>query len=254
MIIYNQNQQYFYSTKINDGGIFSGFGTRFLGNGRQTETMLNFFEKNQTRYKKIVIPNQIHSTNLEVFQSGSSVKIESIEDTDGVITKENDVILTVRTADCLPIIFSSKDSGIIGISHQGWRGSLKKMVIKMVDKMVDLGAELETIAVAIGPGIGPCCYDIDEDRYYQFLEEFDGYSTRIFHFHGSKRFVDLTQLNYLLLVAEGIKKYNIDFFPFCTSCDQARFFSFRRSKENKLLEMFHFIMKTDKPKLFAELN
>lgn len=253
MITYDSDLKIFYSTKINDQNFFSGFGTKNLGDGRRSENIIQFFQNLNLTVQKIIILEQIHSTNIEIDQ-GKNNRLEKIEDSDGVISKQNNCLLTVRTADCLPIIFVDKQQGIIGISHQGWRGSLKNMVNKMVEKMISLGAKKENILAAIGPGIGVCCYHIDEDRYYQFLEEFDGYSTKIFQRRGGVRYVDLTHLNYLLLTDSGLQSKNIDYFPFCTKCDKNRFFSYRRDKKIGYGEMFHFILKTDEPKLFTPLT
>jgi len=254
MITYDSSLKIFYSTKINDQHFFSGFGTKELGDGRKADSILQFFQKINFTVQKLIILEQIHSTNIEVYQKDAGNKVEKIEDGDGVISKKDNCLLTVRTADCLPVIFVDKKQAIIGISHQGWRGSLKKMVSKMVEKMVGLGAKKDEIIAAIGPGIGFCCYYIDNDRYYQFMEEFDGYSAKIFQMRGGKRYVDLTRLNFFLLVDSGIKTENIDYFPFCTKCDKNRFFSYRRDKGSDYGEMFHFIVKTDEPKLFTDLT
>jgi len=245
MIIYDDNLKIFSSSLINDESFFAGFGTKFLGDGRKLENILNFFSSNNLTYKKLVIPEQIHSVNIEVFESKTKENLEKISETDGVITKEPRVVLTVVTADCSPIIFVDKKNSVVGISHQGWRGSVKRMAQRMLDRMIKIGASVESTKVAIGPSIGECCYNIDEDRYYEFKEEFDGYSDKIFHLRGGKRQLNLALLNYLLLLEKGVKKENIDYFPFCTKCDKKRFFSFRRDKKGERYgEMFSFIMKT----------
>lgn len=253
MINFDNQIKIFYSDKINGGGYFSGFGTRFLGDARKTENIINFFSLHSDPFDKLIVLEQIHSANICVYKKSNELKIEKIEDTDGVITSEFNTLLTVRTADCLPIVFADKISGVIGIAHLGWRGSIKRLAQKMVKKMRENGASKENILVVIGPGIGSCCYNLDDDRYYQFLEEFDGYSKKIFRFHGGKRYVDLTKLNYLLLQEIGIDKKNIDFFPFCTYCDKNRFFSFRRDKKGEFNEMFHFIIKKEEQELFNNL-
>lgn len=244
MIIYDSNLKIFYSSLINDNNYFSGFGTRQLGDGkRQIENIFKFLDSNNIKYSQIVIPEQIHSTNIEVFIEKNREKMKKIEDTDGVITNEKEVVLTVMTADCVPIVFADKKNGVISISHQGWRGSIKRMSQKMIDKMIEIGGSIENIKVAIGPSIGDCCYDIDNDRYYQFFEEFDGYSQYIFHRRSGQWYLNLAKLNYLLLLEKGVKKESIDFFPFCTKCDKERFFSFRRDKKLIEGEMFSFILK-----------
>jgi len=244
MIKYDNNLKIFSSSLINDDFYFiSGFSTKALGDGRKINVIFDFFQKNKFSFKKIVVLEQIHSTNINFFNSKTNSILEKISDTDGVITKDKETVLIVRNADCLPLIFVEKEEGVIGISHQGWRGSIKRIAQKMVDKMVEMGAKKEKIIVAFGPAIGACCYNIDEDRYYQFKEEFDGYSDKIFFYRGGKIFLNLSLLNYLQLKEKGLEEKNIDFFPFCTQCDKKRFFSFRRSKKDDYGEMFNFIVK-----------
>ncbi|MDO9028256.1 MAG: peptidoglycan editing factor PgeF [Candidatus Roizmanbacteria bacterium] len=244
MIIYDSNLKIFFSSLINDERFFGGFGTRYLGDGRRIDNIFNFFNNNGISYKKIVIPEQIHSTNVAFFYSTSVDNLEKIPETDGVVTKEVNSILTVITADCSPIMFVEKQQGIIGVSHQGWRGSVKRLGQKMIKKIIEMGGKKEDILVAIGPSIGECCYNIDDDRYYQFVEEFDGYSEKIFHRRQGKLHLNLSLLNYLQLKEIGIPEKNIDHFPFCTRCDKKRFFSFRRDKKEDYGEMMSFIVKS----------
>lgn len=231
-----------YTSSLINNKFFGGFATRQLGDGMHLRTIVDFLKESEINFEKVIVPGQIHSSNIEVINKQNENNL--IEDTDGLITKEKNIVLTVRTADCLPIIFCDEKNGAIGISHQGWRGSLKKMAIKMVEKMMEEGANRENIKVMIGPGIGLCCYDVDDDRYFEFLEE--GYPENIFRTIKGRRHLNLTLLNYLLLIEAGIKKENIDFFPFCTSCNEEKFFSFRRDKhkhkQKNLQEMFSFVL------------
>ncbi len=243
MLIHEPSLKIFYSTKINDNQFFSGFGTKEAGNAASISNIINYFIDINESNDKLVVLDQVHSVNIGVVDQEKVKRIEKVEETDGVVSKEAGVILTVRTADCLPIIYCDKKNQVIGISHNGWRGSIKRMVQRMVDKMISLGAESREILVAIGPGIGGCCYDINDDRYYQFREEFEDYSDRILQNKRGKRLVNLTLLNYLLLLEKGIDKKNIDFFPFCTKCDRARFFSFRRDTKKEYGEMLSFIIR-----------
>lgn len=243
MIIYDSNFKIFISTLINDERFFGGFGTRYLGDGRRTDNIFNFFNYNAISYKTIVIPEQIHSTNVSVFNSNLMDNVERISETDGVITEEKKSVLTIITADCSPIMFVEKQRGIVGISHQGWRGSVRRLGQKMIKKIIELGGKKENIFVAIGPSIGECCYNIDDERYYQFIEEFDGYTDKIFHRHQGKLHLNLSLLNYLQIKEIGISEKNIDHFPFCTSCDKKRFFSFRRDKKEDYGEMLSFIVR-----------
>lgn len=242
MITFNSDLQIFSSNKINDKQYFSGFSTKALGDGRDVRTILRFLDSNKIHYKKLVVLDQIHSVNIHFFDSQKTYMVEKIIDTDGILTDQQGVVLVVRTADCLPLIFTDKKRGLIGISHQGWRGSLKKMVAKMVETFVAHGAKKDDIRVAFGPAIGVCCYDIADDRYYEFMEEFSQYEAKIFHFEQGRRHLNFSLLNYLQLRDTGIEKAQIDFFPFCTKCDNKHFFSFRRDKKETFGNMFSFII------------
>lgn len=244
MIIYDSELKIFYSTLINDDRFFGGFGTKFLGDGRKTENIFNFTQTNIPNFKTIVIPEQIHSTNVAVFNSKSLDNLQRISETDGVVSNDTNSVLTVITADCSPLIFVEKKKGLIGISHQGWRGSVKRLGQKMIKKIIEMGGKKEDIFVAIGPSIGQCCYNVEDERYYQFIEEFESYANKIFHRHNGKLHLNLALLNYLQLKELGVLEKNIDHFPFCTRCDNKRFFSFRRDKKKDYGEMISFIVKS----------
>lgn len=243
MITYDSDLKIFYSTLINDDKFFGGFGTRDLGDGRNIDTAINFVQANAPNFKTIVIPEQIHSVNVTNFSANLIDNVERIPETDGVVTKDANSVLTVITADCCPIMFVDKKQGIIGIAHLGWRGSVKRLGQKMVKKIIDLGGKKENIMVAIGPSIGQCCYDVEDERYYQFVEEFDGYADKIFHRHQGRLHLNLALLNYLQIKELGVLEKNIDYFPFCTRCDKKRFFSFRRDKKQDYGEMMSFVVK-----------
>lgn len=243
MIKYDSGSKIFYSTLINDDKFFGGFGTRDLGDGRNIDTAISFAQTNIPNFKTIVIPEQIHSINVTNFSANLIDNVEKVLETDGLITKDTNSVLTVITADCSPIIFVEKKNGIVGISHQGWRGSVKRMAQKMANKIIESGGKKENIFAAIGPSIGECCYDIEDNRYYEFLEEFDGYAKKIFRRHHGKLHLNLTLLNYLQIKEIGIPEKNIDYFPFCTRCDKKRFFSFRRDKKINYGEMLSFVVK-----------
>jgi polyphenol oxidase len=244
MITYNSSLKIFSSSKINSSEVISGFGTKDLGDAKKPEPIIMFLKTNNISYKSLVVMQQIHSINIHIYNKiQDSGDYQVIEDVDGLVTKEKDVVLVARTGDCVPIIYSDEKNNIIGISHQGWRGSVKKMVQKMIQTMLDLGAQIQYLKIAIGPSIGACCYEISDDLYYEFLDELNGYSEKIFtHRHG-KWHLNLLLLNYLLCLDMGIDKNHIDFFPFCTRCDKKRFFSYRRDKKQDFGEMMSFIIR-----------
>lgn len=242
MIAYDQELKIYYSTLINDGNYFSGFSTKEAGDGRAKETISGFFDENDIEFKNIISLEQIHSANIEIYDSLLSNE-DRIPETDGVITKDVKVPLTIQTADCVPIVYVDKKSGLIGISHNGWRGSLKKLQIRMIEQFIEHGSNLDHIKIALGPAIGDCCYEIKDDLYYSFLDELEEYSKKVFRMRGGRKYLNLTLLNYLMLLDKGVKKENLDFFPFCTKCNAEKFFSHRREGKDLKGKMFSFVIK-----------
>lgn len=222
----------------------AGFTSRAAGDVRKIQTIKDFLKEEDITYKKLVVLEQIHSINVGSTYQDHIGEVEQIPECDGVITKELGVCLTVRSADCVPIVFYDPIAGVIGASHQGWRGSVKNMVGRMILAIEKMGGRRQDILMAIGPAIGMCCYTIDRDRYVLFMEEMERFERLIIRPHGDSYHLNLLRLNYELAREVGITHDHIDFAPYCTSCDKDRFYSFRRHKATgeSFGEMMGYIM------------
>jgi len=230
MILYDSKNSVFFSSLVSKSFLKHGFGTK------------NF---SLTSIKTHVHPKQTHSDNISVIDEINQNSV-NIENCDGLITKKKGVVLTVITADCVPMIFADEKAGIIGISHQGWKGTLNRLPGKMIDIMLSLGASVQNIYCLFGPAINDCCYEIYGERLNQFKNEFK--SELIFRKRNGVNFLNLIKANYLTLTQKGIRNNQIDFFPFCTSCDSKMFYSYHRDK--KIIgEMTSFVMQSFPPAL-----
>jgi len=241
MLYYNDLLQIFFSDTLAPG-VVCGFASKAAGNGTNIDQTLNFFNKQKINFTHAVFLNQIHSANVQVIHEPLE-RISVFSETDGAITNLLNTVLIVRTADCLPIAYADPESGFVGISHNGWRGTIKRISLKIIDLLKNRGVQIKNLKVIIGPGINQCCYEISEDRYYAFLEEFNGYAKKIFYLYKRKIHLNLLKLNYLLLLEAGLIPSQIDYFPFCTACDEERFFSFRRQSPASKGEMFNYIFR-----------
>ncbi len=247
MIFFNTRLEAFSSTVLRMYPKFLfGFTTRDSGDCRKTEVIIDYFTKNSIRYNKLVILEQIHSAN--VLTTHKEVRnIERLEEADGVISHEENTALIIRGADCLPVVCFDPESRFIAAAHVGWRGSLKNLMGNLVDNLVRFGSKTQNLFMVLGPAINQCCYEIDVDTYGEFMTHMERFNKLAFRPHGSKYRMNLLKLNYALALEHGVLKENIDFFPFCTSCDQNRFFSFRRDFKNKpdqFGEMMGYILMT----------
>ncbi|MBN2534164.1 MAG: peptidoglycan editing factor PgeF [Spirochaetales bacterium] len=145
---------------------------------------------------------------------------------DGLVTAEKDIFLSVTVADCLPVFIVDKKTGVYGLVHSGWKGTgITLEAVKCMEK--EYGSKREHIRVVIGPGIGPCCYQVEEKRYRRFLSRFGPESCGKVK---GNYFIDLKKANLILLKEKGIT--DIDIIKNCTSCDHA-FHSFRRDGKER---------------------
>ncbi len=172
-----------------------------------------------------VRPVQTHSTHIGYVTDLSSL---IYNDTDGLITTLDGVTISIKTADCVPVIYSDNQNRVIGIAHMGWRGVYDNFTAQMIKGMIASGAYIDTIKVAIGPSIGPCCYRMYGPRMDQFLKRWPSETEQSLIVHGSNTHLNLAQMIYLQTRQEGLKKQHIDYKPFCTRCDDHHFHSYQR--------------------------
>ncbi len=181
--------------------------------------------------------HQTHSSRVELVDlSHKGVGISKdpfLQGVDGLVTKDNSLILSVRTADCVPILLADIKSGVISAVHSGWRGTVGRIAKNAVELMVSQGANKENIITAIGPCIGSCCYWVGGEVYDLFLES-DPDFAESFVFHNPKGLtLDLVRANKQVLIKAGILPTNIVALEICTKCNPKEFFSHRRSGPNR---------------------
>lgn len=92
---------------------------------------------------------------------------------DALITTRPGLGLSVRTADCLPVLLADPRTRAIAAVHAGWRGVAAEIVPKTVRAMAErFGSRPEDLVVAIGPGIGGCCFEVGPEVAIQFAPFF----------------------------------------------------------------------------------
>jgi hypothetical protein len=99
---------------------------------------------------------------------------------DGLLTASRSLLLSVRTADCHPILLVDIKKRVVAALHAGWRGTLKRIAQKGVGEMRHwFGSRPEDLRAAIGPGIHGCCYEVGEEVREQFRSQF-AYADKLF--------------------------------------------------------------------------
>ncbi len=153
---------------------------------------------------------QIHSGKV------IRTKVSGLQgEADALITTNPELWISVRTADCLPILLADPVARVVAAVHAGWRGTVEKIVTHTIAEMLELGAELSTIRAAIGPGIGECCFEVGAE----VSPHFDAVG---------KTYVDLAAANERQLQQAGLALDNIWVSKQCTRCNPDQFHSYRR--------------------------
>jgi YfiH family protein len=174
---------------------------------------------------------------------------------DGLITMTPGLVLTIQTADCLPVILVDSKRRAVGVFHAGWRGTVKRIVEKGVGELRRyFGTRPQDIKAAIGPGVHSCCYEVGEEVVAQFESQF-AYGSELFretqdsdpirekypllfltarapgHSQLPTRILlDLMEANRRQLITTGVPARNISASPLCTACRVDLLFSYRAEK------------------------
>ncbi|MEW6088977.1 MAG: peptidoglycan editing factor PgeF [bacterium] len=184
-----------------------------------------FFDLNGFRENNIAKPEQTHGEKIAEVKTGVNLCFPA---TDALITREKGVVLSVMTADCLPIMVFDVFNQIIVLIHSGWRGTLLFLAYKTVKKMkTDFNTKARDCYAVLGPAICSNCYSINNDLADKTTKAFNGREIGLKRKNG-KIYFDLVETNTILLRNAGLKSENIYPSNFCTSCQPALFFSHRR--------------------------
>ncbi len=182
------------------------------------------------QYENITAGKQTHSANIRIITEadlGKGVsRVSDFDEVDGLVTNLQNVPLVVFYADCVPILLAEEDAGVVAAIHSGWRGTVSEIAGLAVDIMKsEFGANPEKIKAAIGPSIGPCCFETGEEVSSQFESRF------VKALPDKKALVDLWSANKEILLHKGLKEENIEVLNKCTMCNSDVFYSYRTHKE-----------------------
>lgn len=151
---------------------------------------------------------------------------------DGLITDCPQVALVVFSADCTPVLLFDPVRMAAGAIHAGWRGTALGIAAKAVDAMVSsFGCRREDIRAAIGPSIGPCCFETDQDVPQAMLDGLGEEARTAICKKGDKFYVDNKLCNALWLRQAGVTVTDIS--SSCTRCAPERFWSHRAAGDKR---------------------
>ncbi len=148
---------------------------------------------------------------------------------DGAITEERGVLLSVKVADCVPILMYDPQKNIVAAVHAGWRGTARGIIINAIGLFKDrYNSSPEEILIAMGPSIRWCCYEVD-DRVLSLVRERTG-EGEFYIIRNGKTCLDLPSANMYQAISEGVPGENIWISGDCTFCYPERYFSYRYNR------------------------
>jgi YfiH family protein len=192
---------------------------------------------------------QVHGNTVVVVRgSGGSTKQDpryGRPEADVLVSDDPNVAIAVRAADCVPLLMADRVRGVVAAVHAGWRGTAARAAVAAVEAMGrECGTRPEDVIVAIGPSIGPCCYEVGSDLVDAFAAA--GHQRHLIQrwfatppkprgtfgrgLEGKLR-LDVAGANRDLLVLAGVNKENIHTSGLCTAEHLEVLTSYRAEKE-----------------------
>jgi len=172
---------------------------------------------------QLVATRHVHGTN--VWAVGEPLADDA--EFDGLVCDRVGPVLGAFAADCIPLVFADPEARVCGAAHAGWRGTIGGVAQNVVGRMLEKGARVERIRVALGPSIGPCCFEVGPEVTEEFRQTF-GEVPEMIVAGPRKEHIDLRVAMRTALERAGVRREHIDARPPCTRCEAERFFSYRR--------------------------
>jgi len=189
---------------------------------------------------------QIHSDSIQVFADASPHAGKG----DASVTNRSGLLLAVQIADCVPILLVDPKKRAVAAIHAGWKGTLARIAEKAVGRMrLEFGSKPADLLAALGPSIGPCCYEVGAEFVTKFSAQFADASDYFDEPRSGEEpnplqwlnmmppghqppprsvHLDLPQANRSQLLAAGLRPQNIFASGLCSACRTDLFFSHRR--------------------------
>jgi len=218
---------------------------------RNWQLLATAFRIDQSRF---VLMRQLHGDRIVVIDGTSPAPLPGGSDLpleahacDALVTNRPGLALGVKTADCVPLLLIDPVKRVVGVVHAGWRGTALNIAGQVVDTFAArFSSQPGDLLVAIGPAIGPCCYEVDA-AVYEAMNVYAKAGEGPFFRSGTTKdrwMLDLTMVNRYQLEQRGVPSAQIFTGDHCTSCRSDAFYSHRRD-QGRTGRHFSFLMLKD---------
>ncbi len=171
---------------------------------------------------------QVHGVEMLFTEKARPVAVPPAPG-DGIFTRNPEVTLTMVFADCVPILLYDPVQKAVGIVHAGWGGTLHQVARVAIEKMTKTyGSKPEDLIAGIGPSICGSCYEVGEEVYKSFLQNWGNEALSFFKAKGERYLLDLWNANEHCLRKAGLEK--IEQSLTCTAEHLAEWYSYRKEQ------------------------
>jgi len=185
--------------------------------------------------QSFTISNQVHGTHISIVGqaergSGATNIFTALKENDAMITNQENICLLIFVADCVPVLLYDREKKIIGLIHAGWEGTIGLITQKTVSLLQSYwDCRPQDIICAIGPSIGPCCYQVGPEVVDKVRKTFpkNDYLVQAIAKDG-RGYLNLWEANKIQLLDCNIPEKNIEVAGLCTCCHSDIFFSSRK--------------------------
>ena len=196
------------------------------------ENYRRFFQVIDLPVERAVLSKQVHETTVRIctnIDAGKGLFSSRDYTADALITNVPDLPLVVFSADCGIILLHDPVCNAVGAVHAGWRGCAAGILEDTVRKMKETyGSDPQNIRAAIGPCIGQCCFETDQDVPNAMLSALGSEATPYLEQRGNKWHVDLAGLNRQWLIHAGLLPEHVDSCGICSACHPELLWSHRK--------------------------
>ena len=176
----------------------------------------------------VISVKQVHGTDALIVDRPVEAGTTFEGGWDAVVTNQPRVLVTVRTADCVPILLHDPIHRIVAAVHSGWRGSVAGIVPKTLQMMKrEFGSAADAVQVAIGPSAGSCCYEVD-DAVLRPIQSYSFWRSVVRETAPGRALFTLRDFVYRQVEAAGVSPRNMWSVDLCTICEPTLFHSYRR--------------------------
>lgn len=215
----------------------SGIWTRNAPSDPPTKDYISLSERLGTPLSDFVRPYQAGGDKVSIVgavHGGSGIiRDNDLKKTDGLVTAEKGLVLTVIAADCVPIYLLDERAGVIGLLHCGWRSAAESLISNGISSMRALGASPSYIHAVIGPHICSECYEVGEEVYQKYSDVFtEAELSQFFSVRSGRLHLQLSAAIRTRLMAESVPEGNISEVGECTYHDRS-YYSYRRGDRGR---------------------